>query len=79
MDGKYKYIRIEELRERKDYTQKHVALELNIEQRTYSHYERGTRQIPLQTLCQLADLYGVSVDYILERTDIETPYPKESR
>lgn len=69
-----KYKRIEELREEHDFTQKYVAYQLNISQRTYSHYENATRQIPLEILCRLADIYGVSTDYILERTDNKKPY-----
>lgn len=71
-----KYKRIEELRESYDFTQKYIAYQLNISQRTYSHYENGTRQIPLALLCRLADLYNVSTDYILERTDSKEPYSK---
>lgn len=73
------YIRIIELRESKNFRQQDVSEMLNISQRTYSNYERGTRQIPLKTLCNLADLYNVSVDYILERTDTKAPYPKPKR
>ena len=51
-----------------------VAYRLNIAQRTYSHYENGTRSIPLELLCSLADLYNVSTDYILNRTNKRQPY-----
>jgi len=71
------YKRIVELREDSDFKQQYVADKLNISQRTYSHYERGERQIPLEILCNLADLYKVSVDYILERTDCKEPYPRK--
>ena len=42
---------------------------INVPQRTYAYYESGQRMIPPRVLCALADLYGVSVDYLLERTD----------
>ncbi|MBT9775865.1 helix-turn-helix domain-containing protein [Clostridium sp. MCC353] len=71
-----KFIRIEELRENHDFTKKYAAYQLNISQRTCSHYENGTRQIPLDTLCRLAGFYHVSTDYILGRTDSKEPYPK---
>lgn len=70
------YKRIAELRENRDYKQQYVAGILNISQRAYSYYESGKRQIPIETLCCLADFYNVSVDYILERTDYKEPYPK---
>ena len=38
-------------------------------QRTYAYYESGERMLPPQVLCAIADLYGVSVDYLLGRTD----------
>lgn len=55
------------LREDHDYTQAEVAKMVNITQRSYSHYENGERSIPLEVLGRLADLYNVSVDYIMDR------------
>lgn len=68
-----KYERFQDLREERFWTQKYVAHQLNIAQRTYSHYENGTRSIPLELLCALADLYEVSTDYLLNRTNIRKP------
>ncbi len=48
-------------------TQKEIAALLGIDQRVYSTYETGKRDIPLSHLMVLADFYGVSVDYILGR------------
>lgn len=59
---------IRDLREDHDLKQKDLAKILNISQRTYSHYENGTRKIPLDILITLADYYGCSVDYLLGRT-----------
>lgn len=42
---------------------------LNITQVAYSYYELDKRNIPLESLCKLADYYNVSIDYILYRTD----------
>ena len=42
---------------------------LSCSQRVYSNYERGDIDIPTSILIKLADFYGVSVDYILGRTD----------
>ena len=66
------YKRIRDLREDHDLTQKAVGEAINVPQRTYAYYESGQRMIPPRVLCALADLYGVSVDYLLERTDKTT-------
>lgn len=71
------YRRIKDLREDADLTQNDVGKAINISQRAYSYYENGQRLIPPTVLCSLADLYGVSVDYILGRTDIKEPYPNK--
>lgn len=65
--------RIRDLREDRDLTQEKVGKSINIPQRTYSYYETGGRMIPPEILCALADFYGVSVDYLLRRTDIPEP------
>lgn len=59
--------RMRDLREDHDLTQKEMAEILHISQRTYSHYENGTRNIPLDVLVALADYYGCSTDYLLGR------------
>jgi transcriptional regulator with XRE-family HTH domain len=61
--------RLRDLREDKDLKQINVAQILNIQQTVYSRYERGYQTIPLEHLIKLADFYGVSLDYIAERTD----------
>ena len=62
--------RIRDLREDRDLTQAVVGAAINVPQRTYAYYETGGRIIPPEVLCALADFYGVSVDYLLRRTDI---------
>ena len=64
-----RYKRLRDLREDHDMTQKAVGEAINVPQRTYAYYESGQRMIPPRVLCALADLYGVSVDYLLERTN----------
>lgn len=64
-----KYQRIRDLREDADMTQRQVGERINVPQRTYAYYESGERLLPPQVLCAIADLYGVSVDYLLGRTD----------
>ena len=67
-------MRLRDLREDHDYTQQFVAEKLHIRQNTYSQYENGKRQLPIEVLIQLADLYQTSTDYILRRTDNPNPY-----
>lgn len=63
------YKRIRDLREDNDLTQKQVAYMLNCSQQVYSNYELGQRDIPTATLVRIAEIYEVSTDYILGRTD----------
>ena len=63
------YRRIRDLREDRDLTQKQMGEILMCSQRVYSNYERGELDIPTEILVKLADFHGVSVDYILNRTD----------
>ncbi len=72
-------MRLKDLREDADVRQQTLADYLHIRQSTYSQYENGLRQIPLDVLTKLADYYRVSTDYILERTDEKKPYPKPKR
>ena len=65
------------LREDKDLKQKDMADLLNIHQTTYSDYELGRLNIPVNTLKQLAVFFNTSVDYLLDMTDNPTPYPKK--
>ena len=61
--------RLKELRFCKEKTQLHVQMETGIEQALLSKYENGVRIPPTDTLMILADYYGVSIDYIMGRTD----------
>lgn len=65
------YQRIRDLREDSDLKQKEIAAVLGIDQRVYSNYETGKREIPVHLLVALADYYHVTTDYILNRTDIK--------
>ncbi len=61
--------RIRDLREDADISQTEMGKYLNVSQRAYSHYESGTRDIPLNVLISFADYFNVSIDYLLERTN----------
>ena len=69
--------RLRDLREDKDLKQKDIADLLKVHQTTYSDYELGRLNIPVAAMHALADFYGVSVDYLLGRTNTKTPYPKK--
>ncbi len=55
------------LREDSDLTQAQIGEYLHISQRAYSHYESGSRDIPIDILIKLADLYNVSLDELVGR------------
>lgn len=73
-----KFERIRNLRIDGGYTQKQIAEMLSVKQNTYSQYELGVLNYPIEALLKLADFYGVSLDYLLGRTNIKKPYPKDS-
>lgn len=61
--------RLKTLRKEQKLTQTDIGEFLGIMQTVYSRYERGTGTLPLEFLIKLADLYNVSTDYILGRTN----------
>lgn len=68
------FMRIRDLREDRDLTQKEIAEYLHIKQNTYSQYESEKRQIPIELLILLAKYYDTSTDYILGLTNNPNPY-----
>jgi transcriptional regulator with XRE-family HTH domain len=66
---KMTFERIRDLREDHDYKQEYVAKYLGIQQTTYSKYELGKVNIPVEMLIKLADFYHVSLDYLTGRTE----------
>ena len=62
-------LRIKDLREDNDLTQKEIAKILMCDQSLYSKYERGEREIPLNLLIKLADYYKTNLDYLIYRTN----------
>lgn len=75
----YMILRIRDLREDKDLKQREVAELLLCDQSLYSKYERGERELPLHLAVQLAEFYGVSVDYLVGLTDEAAPYPRRKK
>ncbi len=74
-----KYERIRNMRVDRDLSQTEIANVLHVAQNTYSQYELGTNNIPLEAMERLADFYDTSVDYLLGRTDEIKPYPPAKR
>lgn len=72
-------MRLRDIREDRDITQKELAEFLHIRQNTYSQYETGQRQLPVDTLVKLALFFNTSTDYILELTDEARPYRRRKR
>ena len=67
-------MRLRDLREDADKKQSEIAKYLNVRRNTYSQYENGQRQLPIEVLIALAIYYHTSTDYILGLTDIREPY-----
>lgn len=61
--------KLKQLRKQKGYTQIYVQMQTGIEQALLSKFENGERVPPTETLLCLAEFYGVSVDYLLGRTE----------
>lgn len=57
---------LRELRKSCRYSQEYVASHLNITRQTYSHYETGRITPPVNSLYNLAKLYGIPVENFLE-------------
>ena len=70
------FVRIRNLREDNDMTQKEVAEYLFCDQSLYSKYERGLRDVPVSIIIKLAALNNTSTDYIHRLTDISETYKK---
>ena len=68
--------RLRDLREDRDLKQTALADYLQIHQTTYSDYELGKLNVPINVLHPLADYYDTSIDYLLGRTPEKKPYPK---
>jgi len=61
--------RLKELRKTKGLTQNQVAIYCDITEKTYQNYELMTREPKISILMRIADLYDVSLDYLVGRTD----------
>lgn len=77
--NKWVRLRLRDIREDSDKTQREMAELLGCAQQTCSRYENGRTQMSYQILCRLADYFGTSVDYLLGHTDERAPYPPSRR
>ena len=57
------------LREQNGLTQEQAAQEIGIAYRSYRRYEAGEREPGVTALIKIADYYGVTIDYLVGRTD----------
>lgn len=73
------FVRIRNLREDNDKTQKEVAEYLFCDQSLYSKYERGQRDVPVGIIIKLAKLYNTSTDYILDLQILKLHTDKQKR
>lgn len=70
-------MRLHFLRKKKNITQQKLAMDLNISQNTLSRYETHAREADYATLIKIADYFNVSLDYLLERTDDDSPFSND--
>ena len=62
-------IRMRNLREDNDLTQKQVGMIINKSQQGYSHIEDGRAELKIEDLIKLCDFYKISADYFIGRSD----------
>lgn len=74
-----KYERIRNLRIDKGITQKEIAIYLGVKQNTYSQYEIGVLNYPLDVIIKLALYYQTSTDYLLGLTDNFNCYERSKK
>ena len=71
-----KYERIRNLRIDNNLSQEQLAKYLHVKQNTYSQYEIGVLNYPIEILIKLAVFYNTSIDYLLGLTDNPAPYER---
>ena len=77
---RYEAMRFENIRNLRidsGYTQKQIGEHLGISQNTYSQYEIGVLNYPVDVVIKLAQLYSVSTDYLFGLTNEKQPYPRK--
>lgn len=72
------YENIRNLRKKYDKLQIELAMYLNVRQTTYSKYELGKIQLPVDILLKLADFYDVSLDYLVGRSTNDSSFKERT-
>ncbi|MCH5296886.1 MAG: helix-turn-helix transcriptional regulator [Ruminococcus sp.] len=67
-------VRLKELRTDNDMSQTELADKLNLKASAISKYEKGITQPAIETLKKLAEIFCVTVDYLIGLSDIRNPY-----
>lgn len=70
--------KLKKIRLEKGLAQLQVQMKTGIDQSDYSKIERGLRYPTVEQLIILSELFGTSVDYLLDLTDVEKPYPRKT-
>ncbi len=70
--------KLKKIRLEKGLTQLQVQMKTGIDQSDYSKIEQGLRYPTVEQLIILSELFGTSVDYLLDLTDVEKPYPRKT-
>lgn len=70
---------LKQIRLKKGLTQLQVQMKTCIDQSDYSKMERGIRYPTVEQLMTLSDLFGTSIDYLLDRTNCDIPYPPKTK
>lgn len=69
---------LKQIRLKKGLTQLQVQMKTGIDQSDYSKMERSIRYPTVEQLIILSELFGTSVDYLLDLTDTAKPYPRKT-
>lgn len=70
--------RLRRLRVSRKWSQEEVARQIGVTRSAYSHYEINSRQPVYDTVCKLATLFDVPIDYLIDHT-IEDAQPVETK
>ena len=62
-------VQLRKLRQSRKLTQKQVATSIGVTENGFQNYERGVRKPTYEVLIALGDYFGVSIDYLVGRTD----------
>lgn len=73
-----KYQRIQDLRTDNDITIKDMSASLGLNRDVYSRYEKGNREFPVDILIEVANIFDVTIDYLVGRSDFKKAADKNT-